>query len=321
MNEIQVNVKSAIIEISEREKVEQEINELAQRFSNYAPTADTLSGDRALRAELRKRIKELDDARKAVKKEYNLPLKEFEDWVKKASQPLNKVISDIDQGIKELEEHEKMLRLSTISATFNEKASAVGLDPRIFSMNHEKYAVAANFTAQKKLKKGILDEIDVAIQYEVQKQEQYKNDKSSISTYALEYGLSDNPYVRDLDNGVSLNEIIANIIKDGKAKKERDEEMARKAREFEEKKLADSFNVPEELTESLNFYEKSQDGKIVQEQSETPSAPKYEPERQAKKLKRLTLEIIIDENNPLLPFRPFLDDNGYQYRVTGYEDI
>ena len=54
MNEIKVVVQDAIISIEEQAKVEQQVNEIAKKFSNYLPTADTLPADRATRAELRK---------------------------------------------------------------------------------------------------------------------------------------------------------------------------------------------------------------------------------------------------------------------------
>jgi predicted outer membrane protein len=84
MNEITVTVQNAIINIEDREKVEQQINEIAKKYSGYLPTADTLTGDKATRASLRKVRKALDDKRKNVKSEYNEPLKEFENWVKKS---------------------------------------------------------------------------------------------------------------------------------------------------------------------------------------------------------------------------------------------
>ncbi|MDN5468655.1 MAG: hypothetical protein L0F89_07525 [Lactococcus raffinolactis] len=45
MNEIVVTVQDAIISIEEREKVEQQVNEIAKKFKNYLPSADTVTAD------------------------------------------------------------------------------------------------------------------------------------------------------------------------------------------------------------------------------------------------------------------------------------
>lgn len=331
MNEIKVVVQDAIISIDEQTKVEQQINEIAKKFSNYLPTADTLPADRATRAELRKVTKSLDDKRKEIKKDFNIPLKEFEDWVKKASKPLADAIDAIDKGIKEIEENERLIRLSAIEAAFKSLAETAGLDHRIFVQNYENYNKAANFTQHKKLKKGILDEIAVAVDYELQKQQVRKNDIASISELAAERSLATSPYIRDLDAGKGLNEIIADMLRDAKVRDEekarreaeqakRDEEMARKAAEFEAQRLQDSFNVPEQVTEQATRAVKDEVEQIPQQQTATLVEPENELEQEAKKLKVLTLEILIDENNPLTPFRPFLDEHGYSYKITKYED-
>ena len=331
MNEITVTVQNAIINIEDREKVEQQINEIAKKYSGYLPTADTLTGDKATRASLRKVRKALDDKRKNVKSEYNVPLKEFEDWVKKAMKPLDDAIDAIDKGVKEIEENERQIRLSVVKVAFTEKAESAGIDPRIFAENYDKYLVAANFTAHKKLKSGILDEIEVAVQYEVQKQQGRKNDISSISEIALERSLTAEPYIRELDNGKGLNEILQDMLRDAKAQDEarakreaeqakRDAEMAQRASEFEAQRPQDSFNVPEDATEQPKQAVNVVAEQIPQQQTATLVEPENELEQEAKKLKVLTLEILIDENNPLTPFRPFLDEHGYSYKITKYED-
>lgn len=331
MNEIKVVVQDAIISIEEQTKVEQQINEIAKKFKNYLPTADTLPADRATRAELRKVTKSLDDKRKEIKRDFNKPLKEFETWVKKASKPLDDAIDAIDKGIKEIEENERLIRISAIESAFKSLAETAGLDPRIFVQNYENYNKAANFNQHKQLKKGILDEIAVAVDYELQKQQARKNDVASISELASEKSLATSSYIRDLDSGKGLNEIIADMLHDAKVRDEekarreaeqakRDEEMARIAAEFEAQRLQDDFNMPDNATKQATQAVNVIKEQMYQHQIETTLGTENEPEHEAKKLKVLTLEILIDENNPLTPFRPFLDEHGYSYKITKYED-
>lgn len=339
MNEIVVTVQDAIISIEEREKVEQQVNEIAKKFKNYLPSADTLPADRATRAELRKVTKGLDDKRKEIKKEFNKPLDEFEEWVKKASEPLIEAIDAIDKGIKEIEENERQIRISVIDVAFKEKAKLAGLDYRLFVEKYDNYNKATNFNQHKQLKKGVLDDIETVIDYELQKQQGRKNDISSISEIALERSLTAEPYIRELDNGKGLNEILQDMLRDAKAQDEarakreaeqakreaeqakRDAEMAQRAANFQTQQLEASFNVSAEATETTHTHTNVTDEQIDQGNVKTSPEPNYEPELANKPLKRLTLEIIIDESNPLTPFRPFLDENGYTYKIIGYEEI
>ena len=339
MNEIVVTVQDAIISIEERKKVEQQVNEIAKKFKDYIPSADTLTADRATRAELRKVTNGLDDKRKEIKKDFNKPLSEFEKWVKKTSKPLDDAIDAIDKGIKEIEENERKIRISVINVAFKSLAETAGLDPRIFVQNYENYNKAANFNQHKQLKKGILDEIAVAVDYELQKQQGRKNDISSISEIALERSLTAEPYIRELDNGKGLNEVLQDMLRDAKAQDEarvkreaeqakreaeqakRDAEMAQRAANFQTQQLEASFNVSAEATETTHTHTNVTDEQIDQVHIKTSPEPNHEPEMADKQLKRLTLEILIDPDNPLPPFKPFLDENGYRYKITKYEDV
>ena len=332
MNEITVTVQNAIINIEEREKVEQQVNEIAKKFKNYLPSADTLPADRATRAELRKVTKGLDDKRKEIKKDFNKPLSEFEAWVKKASKPLIDAIDAIDKGIKEIEENERQIRISVIDVAFKEKAKLAGLDYRLFVEKYDNYNKATNFNQHKQLKKGVLDDIETVIDYESQKQQGRKNDISSISEIALERNLTAEPYIRELDNGKGLNEILQDMLRDAKAQDEarakreaeqakRDAEMAKRASEFEAQRLQNSFNVPEDVTEQPKQAVNVVAEQIHQQSEPTLTEPENEQKQEVKKLKVLTLEILIDPDNPLPPFKPFLDENGYRYKITKYEDV
>ena len=332
MNEIKVVVQDAIISIEEQTKVEQQINEIAKKFKNYLPTADTLPADRATRAELRKVTKSLDDKRKEIKKDFNKPLSEFEAWVKKASKPLIDAIDAIDKGIKEIEENERQIRISVIDVTFKEKAKLAGLDYRLFVEKYNSYNKATNFNQHKQLKKGVLDDIETVIDYELQKQQGRKNDISSISEIALERSLTAEPYIRELDNGKGLNEILQDMLRDAKAQDEarakreaeqakRDAEMAQRASEFEAQRLQNSFNAPEDVTEQPRQAVNVVAEQINQQSEPTLTEHENEHKQEVKKLKVLTLEILIDPDNPLPPFKPFLDENGYRYKITKYEDV
>lgn len=54
MQELQVKVTQAQVEIIDREKFEQNINEVVAKYQNYAVTAGTIKDDKQVLADLRK---------------------------------------------------------------------------------------------------------------------------------------------------------------------------------------------------------------------------------------------------------------------------
>ncbi|MBS7578381.1 MULTISPECIES: DUF1351 domain-containing protein [unclassified Enterococcus] len=304
MNEIKVNFKPSIIQIEERDQVEKNINELVKKYKGYEVTADTLTGDRKIRASLNKVLKGIDDKRKEIKNEFNQPLEEFQEWVKKASAPLNDVVANISKGIKELEEHEKELRYSAIKAEFERLATEAELDPRIFEIKQE-WLKAGNFLKDYKLKKELLDVLIFEVDKEKQRVEEFKKASIAISSMAFDNNLSDSPYLSMLKNGQELTEIITIINSDiqrEKIKQEAEDECKRIEQEQAELAKQNAFEIVDETAEKTNL------------ETAIPPSPR-------KKSMRIVLEIIIDRNNPLPPFRPFLDSNGYNYKILKHEEL
>ena len=82
-----------------------------------------------------------------------------------------------------------------------------------------------------------------------------------------------------------------------------------------------SFNMPDDVTEQPKQAVNVVAEQIHQQSEPTLTEPENEHKQEVKKLKILTLEILIDPDNPLPPFKPFLDENGYRYKITKYEDV
>ncbi|MDS8137279.1 DUF1351 domain-containing protein, partial [Streptococcus pneumoniae] len=68
MQELQVKVTQAQVEIIDREKFEQNINEVVAKYQNYTVTAATIKDDKQTLADLRKLDKQVSDERIRNKK-------------------------------------------------------------------------------------------------------------------------------------------------------------------------------------------------------------------------------------------------------------
>lgn len=88
MQELQVKVTQAQVEIIDREKFEQNINEVVAKYQNYAVTAGTIKDDKQVLADLRKLKKQLSDERIKVKKELSKPADDIDGYIKQAKKEI-----------------------------------------------------------------------------------------------------------------------------------------------------------------------------------------------------------------------------------------
>ena len=91
MQELQVKITQAQVEIIDREKFEQNINEVVTKYQNYTVTASTIKDDKQVLANLRKLDKQVSDERIRNKKLLSEPADEFDKYIKQAIQPLKDI--------------------------------------------------------------------------------------------------------------------------------------------------------------------------------------------------------------------------------------
>lgn len=232
MQELQVKVTQAEVEIIDREKFEQNINEVVSKYENYTVTAATIKEDKQVLADLRKLKKQLSDERIKVKKELSKPADEIDGYIKQASKPLDDTIDKIAADVKEFEDHQKAVRLDTVKSYLANKASEYMLDPRIFDEKALEYIKAGDFMADGvTLKKATMKSLDDMVTFEYQKQQEYEKAKAAISGQCAEYGMTDQPYIRMLRD-LTLVEVLEQIKSDYTFEKQKQEiEQARLERE------------------------------------------------------------------------------------------
>jgi len=256
MNEFNVTFEPAKIEVLDREKFEEQINSIAQANSNRLVTVESIADDKKTRAELRKLSKSLNDEKIRIKKEYNQPLTEFEVWFKKAVAVLDQAISQIDSGIKDIEAEQKAERKKVVHELLVELTTDTEVDSRIFENFVDDWAKASNFNDIKP-KKQLIDSITYVIDGEKQKIAEYKSAKQSISDFCFGNNITSTPYIRMLDSGKTVSEIMAVITEDvlfekqrkeaeekrKEAEKQRQAELDKQQQEYETRKLEESFNA------------------------------------------------------------------------------
>ena len=110
MNELQIKIAKQGEIITNLDTLRADLTEIAVRHKGVIVTEENLPLAKKDLAELRKVSKEIEDERKAIKKEWNKPYAAFEAEVKKALEIINEPISEIDKQVKEFETQAKSLK-------------------------------------------------------------------------------------------------------------------------------------------------------------------------------------------------------------------
>lgn len=318
MQELQVKITQAQVEIIDREKFEQNINEVVTKYQNYTVTASTIKDDKQVLANLRKLDKQVSDERIRNKKLLSEPADEFDKYIKQAIQPLKDIIEKIDVDVKEFENHQKMVRLDTVKAYISNKSAEYMIDPRVFDEKATEYIKASDFMADgMTLKKATMKSLDDMVTFEFQKQQELEKSKSAISGLCAEYGMTDSPYIRMLRD-LTLAEVFEQIKADYAFQKEK-QELERARQELEQASQLKS-------TETLKFDPET--GEILDggELSRNETNELRWAENSLKRYtQKMTVEVYLVDTADKDRFKATLEQAGFKvkhnYKVSGYQRI
>lgn len=328
MQELQVIVTQAEVEILDRELFEQNIKEVVTKYQNYTVTASTIKDDKQVLADLRKLFKQISDERIKIKKVLSKTADDFNEYITEQVEPLDGVIKKIAKDVKEFEDHQKALRLDTVKGYITNKASEYMLDPRLFDEKALEYIKAGDFMADGvTLKKVTMKSLDDMITFEYQKQEEYKKTISAISGQCAEYGMTDQPYIRMLKD-MTLVEVLEQIKADHAFEKQKEEvrlAQERAEREREEVLAQQQEQVPKS-TETAKFDPETGEildgGQLSQNQQEAVRGAENSLKRYTQKM---TLEVYFADTKEKDYFKNSLADLGFEYKknytVQGYQRI
>lgn len=332
MQELQVKVTQAQVEIVDRDKFEQNINEVVTKYQNYTVTAATIKDDKQTLADLRKLDKQVSDERIRNKKVLSEPADEFDKYIKNAIQPLKDIITKIASDVKEFEEHQKAVRIDTVKGYLANKSAEYMLDPRLFDEKALDYVKAGDFMADGvTLKKATMKSLDDMVTFEFQKQEEHKKNISTISGQCEEYGMTDQPYIRMLKD-LTLVEVLEQIKADYAFEKQKEEvrlAQERAERESQELLAAQQAKQQEQApksTETPNFDPET--GEIL-DGEQNPQNEQNALRGVENDLKRytqkMTLEVYFVDTAEKDRFKASLADLGFEYKknyiVKGYQRI
>ncbi len=319
LTEIKVDFTPAKIDI-DREAIEAQVQAAIAKYSGKEVSTETYKEVYEERTNYNKLKDALETKRKEIKGTINQPYKDFEKWYKeKVLNPLEKVTDEMTAGLNAIDEHERLMRVDVVRATFEDKCMVAGIEKSTFADKYDEYSLKKHFkTGKYELKKTTLDEMDALVLSEFDALEEYKANKQAIQEQAQEYDLPADSYIRHLEDGKSLVDILK-MMKTG-----RDAEIARKEqKEAQEKAEAERLEEIAQLAkENANANIKAYDaetGEILEQGTITPEpqnnvreVPKFEPSEPLTINLRLTLHGGKSQLNQL---QEWLEDNFISFET------
>lgn len=330
LTEIKVDFQPATISL-DYASVEEQLAAVVAQYTNYEVTASTYKVDFEERTRLNKLKEAFEQRRKEIKANINNPYKEFEKWYKATIAPLDEVIDNITIGLNKIDEHERLMRVDVIRATFEDKCMVAGLEKASFADKYNEYSLKKYFKPGKfELKKTTLDEMDALVLAEFDALEEYKASKQAIEEQAQEYDLPADGYIRHLEDGKSLVDVLKIMKTDRDAIALRKEQQEAQAKAEAERKAEIERMAQAQANANIKAID-AETGEIIEDyppelesgargvdrpqtQNTAPEVAKFEPSEPIK----VTMLLTLHGGQPQLDqLKEYLEDNFISFETLG----
>lgn len=258
-------------------------------------------------------LTKLDDKRKDISKVYKNPLNEFEANFKTSKEPLEGLINKLRAKRDEIDEHNRLLRVDHVRSVFEEKCELAGLDKDTFKGKYDGYSLKKYFKDKKmELKKETIEEIDALVLAEYDRLEEYKGNVAMIEEQALDYELPAELYIKLLQIGTPLVEVIKQMKKDRDAAIERKQESEAKEK-AEAARLAEIEAMAKQSANEEIKAVNAETGEVIEDTKPAEEAPSKPAEPY-----KVNLSLTFHGGeNQWHQFAKLLDDNFVNYEILG----
>lgn len=317
LTEINVEFKPAVIKI-DRESIEAQVADAVAKYSNREITAETYKEAYNERTTYNNLTKALEAKRKEIKSVFNLPYNDFEAWYKeKVLAPIDEVTKKMTEGLSAIDEQERLLRVDAVRAAFEEKCELAQLDKSTFEDKYDSYSSKKYFKAGKfELKTATLEEIDQIVLDEYKAVREFEESKETIIEQAKDYELLPDAYVRYLEDGKTLVDVLKIMKSDRDAIVLRKEQAEARAKAEAERKAEIERLAQENANSQIKAYN-AETGEILESNTITPetqNTSENEPKIENKAV-AYDLRLIFPKGEKQAKmFKDFLDMNGIKYQ-------
>lgn len=223
-----VNYTPSEIVIENEQQLASIVESLVNTYGSLIFNDENIPEAKAAKTSLNKIRKILDDQRKDVKRNYNEPLKLFENTIKTYISKIDRVKDDIDSGIKDFEDREKVNRLGILKATIADMAPNYEINAEEVELD-QTWLNKTNFTKKGEVNSRTIKVIADKMGFIALEKSRIEGDKKTVETFASLNGLEPYAWENLIIQGHSVNDVLERMKEAAEQKKIDEEERARQS--------------------------------------------------------------------------------------------
>lgn len=230
-NNVTVDYQVGKLELKNSELLRNAVSEVADKYKDLIITDDTVKEDKKTKTELNGLLKQLEDKRKEYKKQYQIPLKDFENSIKDIEAPLNDAINNLKLQLNDYDERLVKQKEEQIRSFIEEVCKEHKADVKDIIINPK-------WLNKSTSKKTWQDEAIQAIKLQDAEIRRFEIDVANVKAFAEQLNVNPDSYVYQLNMGASSIEVVQRMQKDVERAKKRQEALDAETKAMNEAKKA-----------------------------------------------------------------------------------
>ena len=230
-NNVTVDYQVGNLELKNAELLKDAVKEIADKYKDLIITDDTVKSDKKTKTELNGLLKQLEDKRKEYKKQYQIPLKDFENSIKDIEAPLNDAINNLKLQLNDYDERLAKQKEEQIRSFIEEVCKEHKADAKDIIINPK----WLNKSTSKKTWK---DEAIQAIKLQDAEISRFEIDVANVKAFANQLDVNPDSYIYQLNMGASSVEVVQRMQQDVERDKKRQEALDAEIKAMKEAKKA-----------------------------------------------------------------------------------
>lgn len=235
MQEISKNVavdyQVGKLELKNAKLLKDAVKEIADKYKDLIITDDTVKSDKKTKTELNGLLKQLEDKRKEYKKQYQIPLKDFENSIKDIEAPLSDAINNLKLQLNDYDERLAKQKEEQIRSFIEEVCKEHKADAKDIIINPK-------WLNKSTSKKTWQDEAIQAIKLQDAEIRRFEIDVANIKAFAKQLDVNPDSYIYQLNMGASSVEVVQRMQQDVERDKKRQEALDAEIKAMKEAKKA-----------------------------------------------------------------------------------
>ena len=230
-NNVTVDYQVGKLELKNAELLKDAVKKIADKYKDLIITDDTVKSDKKTKTELNGLLKQLEDKRKEYKKQYQIPLKDFENSIKDVEAPLSDAINNLKLQLNDYDERLAKQKEEQIKSFIEEVCKEHKADAKDIIINPK-------WLNKSTSKKTWQDEAIQAIKLQDAEISRFEIDVANIKAFAKQLDVNPDSYIYQLNMGASSVEVVQRMQQDVERDKKRQEALDAEIKAMKEAKKA-----------------------------------------------------------------------------------